>query len=87
MKRIAKLVFIASLLFIAAPLWLRGGSTIQFKVEAEPSWARRSNAKCTLCHTTYPRLNRTGYEFKRLGYRLPREVEAKGNPPAAPLSA
>ncbi|HWN99952.1 MAG TPA: cytochrome c [Blastocatellia bacterium] len=78
MKRIAKLAFIASLLFVAAPLWLRGGSNIHFKVEAEPSWARRYNAKCTLCHTTYPRLNRTGYEFKRLGYRLPREVEATG---------
>ena len=82
MKRIAKLAFIASLLFIAAPLWLRGGSSIHFQVEAEPSWARRYNAKCTLCHTTYPRLNRTGYEFKRLGYRLPKEVESKGTLPA-----
>lgn len=43
--------------------------------KAEPSWARKYNAPCTLCHTVYPRLNRTGYEFKRLGYRLPREVE------------
>src|SRR6516225_2857455 len=46
-------------------------------LNAEPSWARKYNAACTLCHTTYPRLNRTGYEFKRLGYRLPREVESR----------
>lgn len=50
---------------------------IGFKVKAQPSWARKYKADCTLCHTTYPRLNRTGYEFKRLGYRLPKEVDVK----------
>ena len=45
--------------------------------KAEPSWSRKYNAKCTLCHTVYPRLNRTGYEFKRLGYRLPSEFEPR----------
>jgi len=47
------------------------------KVNAEPSWARKYRSDCTLCHTIYPRLNRTGYEFKRLGYRFPAEVEAR----------
>ncbi len=28
------------------------------------------HADCTLCHTIYPRLNRTGYEFRRHGYRF-----------------
>lgn len=75
MTRIVKLFFITGLLFIAAPLWMKGGAPFDFKVSAQPSWARKYNAECSLCHTTYPRLNRTGYEFKRLGYRLPNEVE------------
>lgn len=49
------------------------------QANAEPGWARKYNANCTLCHTIYPRLNRTGYEFKRLGYRFPAEVEARLN--------
>lgn len=48
--------------------------------KSEPSWARKYKSDCTLCHTIYPRLNRTGYVFKRLGYRFPAEVERrKGN--------
>ena len=43
-------------------------------VRSEPSWARKYNAQCTLCHAIYPRLNRTGYVFKRLGYRFPSEL-------------
>src|SRR6266498_3059983 len=88
-NRIIKLVFLVAVLFIAAPYWMRGGKEGDFKVEAHPGWARRYNAKCTLCHTTYPRLNRTGYDFKRLGYRLPKEVEArraKGPGPTATTS-
>jgi mono/diheme cytochrome c family protein len=42
---------------------------------AEPSFARKYHSDCTLCHTVYPRLNRTGYLFRRLGYRLPDEVQ------------
>jgi mono/diheme cytochrome c family protein len=77
MTRIVKLFLITALFFIAAPLWMKGGPPFDFKVSAQPSWARKYNAECSLCHTTYPRLNRTGYEFKRLGYRLPKEVEGK----------
>lgn len=58
-----------------AILWALA-SVFWTNAEAEPSWSRKYNAKCTLCHTTYPRLNRTGYEFKRLGYRLPSELES-----------
>ena len=49
-----------------------------FTTQAMPAWSRKYNADCTLCHTTYPRLNRTGYEFRRLGYRFPNELLAKG---------
>lgn len=77
LNRIIKLVFLTSILVLAAPLWMTITRDNEFKVEANPAWSRKYNAQCTLCHTTYPRLNRTGYEFKRLGYRLPKEVEAK----------
>ena len=47
-----------------------------FTSEAMPAWARKYKSDCSLCHSTYPRLNRVGYEFKRLGYRFKWEVEA-----------
>jgi mono/diheme cytochrome c family protein len=46
---------------------------------AEPSFAYKYKADCTLCHTAYPRLNRVGYEFRRLGYRFPSEVGKRAN--------
>ncbi len=55
------------LLLCIVPSLLRG----------EPSWARKFNASCTLCHTIYPRLNRAGYEFRQLGYRFPAKVEKR----------
>jgi len=54
-------------------LWLGFSS----KANSMPGWSRKYRADCTLCHTIYPRLNRTGYEFKRLGDRFPAEVERK----------
>lgn len=40
--------------------------------QANPSFARRLDAKCTVCHAPVPpRLNNLGITFKRLGYRLP----------------
>ena len=70
MTLLIRFVFLAVIGVVAVPGIL----------QAEPSWARKYNAACTLCHTTYPRLNRTGYEFKRLGYRLPRELEGNSAP-------
>ena len=46
-----------------------------FTAQAMPAWSRKYKSDCSLCHTTYPRLNRVGYEFKRLGYRFKWEVE------------
>ena len=73
-----------SLIFVLALLGLISLTEIErvqpagFTAQAMPAWARKYNADCSLCHTTYPRLNRTGYEFKRLGYRFPTELVAKG---------
>ncbi len=80
---------VAAGLVLSAPLWygtggqcpvLSGGKS-QLSVQALPAMARKYNADCTLCHTMWPRLNRTGYIFRRLGYRMPYEVnEKKGTP-------
>lgn len=39
--------------------------------QAVPAFARKFKVKCYNCHTIPPALNKTGYMFKRLGYRLP----------------
>src|ERR1035437_9301428 len=39
--------------------------------QAIPAFARKFGLKCYSCHTIPPALNKTGYMFKRLGYRLP----------------
>lgn len=44
---------------------------------AMPNFARKYGADCTMCHTHVPRLNRTGYEFRLAGYRLPSEIGKK----------
>ena len=38
---------------------------------AIPAFARKYGVKCYTCHTIPPALNKTGYMFKRLGYRMP----------------
>src|ERR1017187_5314893 len=38
---------------------------------AIPAFARKFNVKCYACHTIPPALNKNGYMFKRLGYRMP----------------
>src|ERR1035438_2643115 len=38
---------------------------------AIPAFARKYGVKCYACHTVPPALNKNGYMFKRLGYRMP----------------
>lgn len=52
---------------------------------AVPAFARKYNLKCYNCHTIPPALNKTGYVFKRLGYRLPPD-EMDGTKPAPKIS-
>ena len=81
MKRTRRLGWIVTILGVTAlgvvtlPSWETVRPT-GFSTQAMPAWSRKYKAECSLCHTTYPRLNRTGYEFKRLGYRFKWEVEA-----------
>lgn len=39
--------------------------------QAIPAFARKYGVKCYTCHLIPPVLNKTGYVFKRLGYRMP----------------
>ncbi len=41
---------------------------------AMPNFARKYGAPCSMCHTTIPRLNETGYKFRAAGFRLPEEI-------------
>src|SRR5271157_2526047 len=53
--------------------------------QAVPAFARKYNLKCYSCHTIPPALNKTGYMFKRLGYRLPPD-EMDGSKPAPKIT-
>src|ERR1017187_7571101 len=52
---------------------------------AIPAFARKFGVKCYSCHTIPPALNKTGYTFKRLGYRMPPD-EMDGAKPAPKIS-
>ncbi len=54
---------------VIAALMLGAGSA-----DAMPMFARKLGVPCTTCHTTIPRLNRTGYKFRAAGYRMPSEI-------------
>jgi hypothetical protein len=43
------------------------------EAQALPLWARRYGVSCNVCHTTIPALTKTGYLFRRAGFRLPNE--------------
>jgi hypothetical protein len=46
-----------------------------------PAFARKYGVRCYTCHTVPPALNKNGYMFKRLGYRMPPD-EMDGTKPA-----
>ena len=51
-----------------------GGRT----VFAMPMFARKLGVPCSTCHTSPPRLNETGYQFRAAGYRMPAEIGKGG---------
>ena len=42
-----------------------------------PNFARKYEKNCAMCHTQIPKLNKTGYEFRLAGFRLPDEIGQK----------
>ena len=41
------------------------------RAEAIPAFAKKYNAPCSLCHTTWPRLNAEGFRYKLNAYQMP----------------
>ncbi|MBI3667639.1 MAG: hypothetical protein HY236_15660 [Acidobacteria bacterium] len=54
-------------------------------LKAIPAFARKYDVKCYTCHIIPPALNKTGYMFRRLGYRMPPD-EMDGTKPAPKIS-
>ena len=48
------------------------------QVFAMPFFARKLGVPCSTCHTSPPRLNETGYQFRAAGYRMPAEIGKGG---------
>ncbi len=55
---------IVSVCMVPALFWSTEGSAI-------PSWARKYNTSCYMCHSGMPQRNAVGEAFKNNGYRLP----------------
>ena len=55
------------------------------QAHAIPAFARKYGVKCYTCHTVPPALNKNGYMFKRLGYRMPPD-EMDGTKPAPKIT-
>jgi len=47
---------------------------VAVNVQAMPNFARQTGMTCADCHSIVPRLNRTGYEFRRAGFRSPDDI-------------
>lgn len=60
---------IVTLLFLVAAAYDIGNA-----VFAMPMFARKLGVPCSTCHTSPPRLNETGYQFRAAGYRMPSEI-------------
>jgi len=78
LKRVGGAALIAALLIVMA-----GGAK---RASAIPAFANRLNVPCSTCHEPmFPRLNRTGWEFRQLGYRTRAEMNTLvgQHPPAS----
>src|SRR5262245_48939604 len=71
-KRIRTL-FTLSLLIAGAAVC--GGRRTVFAI---PMFARKLGVPCSTCHTSPPRLNETGYQFRAAGYRMLSEIGKNG---------
>ena len=58
-------------LFVLIGLAGSASPALAFRI---PAFARRENMACSACHTSIPRLNRVGYDYRNAGYRMPNEI-------------
>jgi hypothetical protein len=63
MRRYSTVVAAIAAVLIAAPA-----------AQSMPQFARKYGVPCAMCHTTIPRLNEYGYNFRKAGFRLPEEI-------------
>lgn len=57
---------------LAAGMLLIGASSAMVRTAAAmPNFARKYGLACSACHTTIPRLNEFGFNFRAAGFRLP----------------
>ena len=56
---------------VRATLWVLLITLLPLPSRAIPAFARKYGVRCYQCHTIPPALNKNGYMFKRLGYRMP----------------
>ncbi|NOY52705.1 MAG: hypothetical protein GXP58_03685 [Deltaproteobacteria bacterium] len=68
MKRLFQGAVLALFVFSVTLVMVSGDA------EAIPTFARKYNVECSMCHTIVPKLNRTGYEFRLAGYRMPDQI-------------
>jgi len=68
---------ISLFLGLAAMAILLAGGT----ANAMPMFARKLGVDCSMCHNPFPRLNKTGFEFRAAGFRLTDEIGKKEDNP------
>ncbi len=56
---------------ILIAIWVATLSLLPDTAMAIPAFSKKYEAPCTLCHSTWPRLNSTGVKFKLNGYQVP----------------
>ena len=60
-----------SLSWALVPIFVAGLSQ---PAQSMPNFARRTGMSCNGCHTTIPRLNETGFQFRKAGFRMPSDL-------------
>jgi len=75
MLKMNRIKTLFTLLLLIAGAAACGGRQAVF---AMPLFARRLGVPCSTCHTSPPRLNETGYQFRAAGYRMPAEIGKGG---------
>ncbi|HKX29859.1 MAG TPA: hypothetical protein VJ302_19365 [Blastocatellia bacterium] len=72
-KRIFRMLLILSAVFAALVPYATSRTA-----KAMPMFARKLGVSCSTCHTSPPRLNEVGYQFRAAGYRMPSEIGKGG---------
>ncbi len=78
-----KITLTLAVILVSFFVWL---STIN-EASAIPTFARKHNLPCSVCHVAFPKLNAFGSQFRENGYRMPGDKGSYIYQEAVPLSA